>query len=1066
MTNMIDYVKNVAKSVAYSVSDELSETAETSKSFVTTNKEVLSEIYSSMRDLRKLSRRATSYVKKSKIYEAADEGIKATLEDIKTGKFYNKERIAKFEERALGSMMDFNDDDSGLDFDFDNSDTSVDNDNDDMLKGFDDVEEAVVMSSRDNAAAVSTTIGKVGAASIAAGKANTMLLYDQQIKTNSIMEKGFSSIFDRLGQMNKVNTDLVSTHADNSARFYESTTKLLQEQNVLLRQIVENQKLASGATEKKKPTNSTITFNDVIGANGELDIKNYAKNIKQNLINEMPPELKMIFGDSIGGEGSNLLLTFAASPLQFITKFVAKSLIPSVTKQAVKEFDNTLSGAFSGILARFNKMANDQDNDSEISRILGRVFGVKTNRVQSVNPKDYNKGQMPWNGIAQKSLTEVIPGYLRRIEALLSGEGERVYKWSEGKWETGREFRRNFERLKDSDISSAYGDIKYQMSDLLKRTTYFSEEEWKTINKNMDAFLKTIVSQDYGNPRFRKGDENKFYRYGVENDDIMRLLINTFQATSRSNRAQLSRKSYQARNNMANRLNNILETNMELIEMFNGSDIDKGFTWEKDGGRRTKAPGFLYNNAINKILDDHGHNVFWYLQRMYSEMVMFREAGYGGSGGGRRRSRNSHTPAPMPSNNTSTSGSASSNGRKIRTSRAIAEARTIENRSPLYESDEWMYNYLPDESLETQRIQRREQNRRAEYERGLKEARNKGLILYNSYDEGIISLINQRVNELSRESYGRRNYDEYTNSKDYKRNGSDSDTWINTAQSNARKRRERINRIDQRIRESGNDAEKYGFFDRLLAAEDTSEKLAVFTNSIDNVLQAPQKFLTNIMLKADERLYNLVFGDGEVHMLNGKPVNSIMEEITFQIKDTFGKLNKWIDEKILTPFKDKGIHTIGDIFQKIGGMFGVDLKESFAKLKEGIKKKAKSVADSTREAAGAARDFVNGSNNKKSNTRTNATNRIDINNGSIIDLFNAVGESFEDTDLDDILTDIELIAKNAHADNSIDSFDATYERSGKTNFYIDDEFIKNFTKSLGDQRFNKVKTRKDLDKLS
>ncbi len=1060
MTNMIDYVKNVAKSVAYSAADELSETAESSKAFITTNKELMSEVYTSMKDLRKLTKRITGYIKKSKVYEAADEGVKAVLEDIKTGKFYNKERIAKFEERALGSTMDFGDEDEFGFTGFEDSTSSNEGIADDGdLSGFDDVEEAVVMSSRDNAAAISTTVAKVGASSIAASKANTLMLYDQQIKANNIMEKGFTSIFDRIGEVNKVNFELASTHADNAAKFFESTTSILQEQNSLLQQIVENQKASMGAVAEEKKSSTRITYRDVIGSNGELNIRSYLKNIKQNIGDAMPSELRMLFGNTIGGENSNLLLTYASSPLRVITDFVAKSLIPGITKKAVQDLDNTISGSFSGLLANFNRMQNSNE-DNEFKKWVGKIFGVRNVRTETPDPKDYNKGQMPWNGIAQKSITEVIPGYLRRIEALLSGEGERIYKWSTGKWSTARDFREEYDRSENAEIKSAYRDVQSQMTNLLKKSAFFTDDQWKDLNENMERFLKHIIVTDYGNPRFTKDSAKKYWDYGISNEETMQLLIDAFMNTQRSERAQLSRNAFQAKDRQAERLNSLFKDNMEMIELFNNSRPNYGYTWDKNQNKFTRIPGLVHNNAIDKILDDKGHNIFFYLQKMYQEMAWFREAGYGTGASVSTTTSRANRPVAL---------NVSYNPPPVTPRSRVIYSRDYRapEPPPLFRD---LSSIFPDDNEERKRKEREAEAKEERNKKMADEARDRGIIIFNPYDDSSRTAVSANMKKLHDKYYGDGSIDSFIESDETKSYLAANGTWINADSRDARRRRrEIIADIDKRIAEktkselkgdsiADNEAEKkYGFFDRIHEAETAAEKFAIFTNSLDNVVNAPSKLLTNIILKADERIYGLVFGDEKPHYINGKPVKSVLEEITFQIKGTFEKLNTWIDNKIIKPFQEKGIHTIGDFFQHIGEMFNLDLKGSWKNIKEGVKKGAKNAVDSVKEAAGAAANFLRGGSDQSSVT-TEADKSFDPNTVTMLmvrDLQNVYGKNKA---FDKIQ---ELANKMYGAADEVKSFD---DKRSDGNYFINDELITQFAKTEEGSKFKNLSTRESIKK--
>lgn len=956
MTNIFTYTKNVAKSIAYSTVDVLSEQSKTTQSFVATNKEVLGEIYSSMRNMRTTYKRVEKAVKTSKLYEAVSEGMNAIFEDIKTGNFYNKERIDRFDTRALGSMGadDFGDDDFGS-WDDSGDDFGSWDDEEATDKSTVQIAKAVHTSSMDNAEAVSMTVAKVGHNINANNKTNTMILLNQQVKANSIMEKGFTSIFDRIGEVSKASAEIAQTQAENSRKFFESTTATLQTQTAILQEMLEIQKRNAAITDakEKEKTNSRTRYADIVDSEGNVNIREYGKNIYKNAMGLLPSQLTQMLTGSLVGDGNNLL-TFVASPLKVITDTIANTLIPKVVNKSVEDFNTTLSGAFSGILARFNKMANDE-SESQFKQYLGRIFGAKSENVKNPNPSEYNKGPTPWNGIAQKSLTEVIPGYLRRIESLISGESERLYSWSTGKWTTGKALKEEKDNVYKNSYASAYSDVREQMTELLRSSAFFSDKDWKNVSKQMDNFLKTIVTQDYGNPRFNKKSRERYNDYNVENEEMMRMFITAFNATQRGVRSQLAKNSFEARDTIANRLNNMIANNPEMLELFNGSDIDRGFNWTRDGGKRTAAPGHLYNKTVDKIIDDKGHNMYYYLQHMLTELIKIRELDEQGGRKGRRRGRSSGggnggggNPQPDPN--------------------IIIRSNPLPPDPDPHQQDD-VRDFIRDDS---DRRREREQARRELERRNnqIENARRKGLTVYDSLDENSYALIRANIKGHGEDWYGTRNFDVYNRSRSMREYYEQNQTWLNEEYNDARaRRRAEADAIAENAADGRSSRDKK-LIDRLLAAETIGEKLKIVTSSMDDILEAPSKLLTNIMLKADERLYNLVFGDEEAHYINGKPVKGILDEMIYQVKETFSKVNDWIDEKILTPLKDKfGISRPGDVIQKIGEVFGIDFRATGQAIHDWIFREngfGSQFTTQLRQTAQDVGDFVRGDSDQRS----------------------------------------------------------------------------------------------------
>ena len=1007
-TNIFQYTKNVAKSVVYAAADELKEISPVTEDFIDTNKEVINTVYKTMRDLRTTKIRVTNAINRSKYYDAAEAGMKAVFEDIKTGNFYNKERTRKFESQAANSIGGGDDsfDMSFGDFEFGNDDFNFNTGGDEGT--VDPLEESIVMSSRDNAEAVSNTIAKATSVSIGVAKANTMLLFNQQVKSNALLEKGFTSILDKVNEVGSKTYEATRIQAENSKKFYETTTTLLQAQNSMMQQMLEMQKAATSMGEKKESPGSGVRYDDVVSYKGNINIKNYLKNIKDNALNTYPLSMLKDMGSMMNSMGDNPWMMLAASPLSFIPKAIVKGLIPKVTKKAIEDFNTTLGNAFSGILANFNKM---QGSDNELERLIGEIFGVRTAKKNALDTASYNKGAMPYNGLAQKSLVEVIPGYLSRIESLLSGEGERVYNFGTGKWTSRRDLRKDHDDIDKNAYKSAYADVYNQMQSLIKSNIAFNEEELKKLNENMNNFLTTVMKEDYGNPKFNNEshkDMHNTFKYGMTSDvnqeQMLRLLIEAFQATDRNARSSLSRKAFQARNNAASRYNRLYAENPSMVELFNDSDyLAKLYQWKKDShGDPTiakKAPGNIYNQAIDKVIDDRGHNLFWYLQRMYAEMVAFRQRGYSGPGGG---------PGPGGGNPPSPSGTGDPN---------------LDTLIPL--SDDERLRRKRASSLDSSF-----QDRINEYDRL---ARERGRLVYGSW--GFSNADMERAIAMmrsdSKKAGSRANYQEYLNSTRVQNEIiPKADDFFGTESYNRKQKKakqyEEI--LERAVKDTGKSKEDLRLLDKLLAAENVSERLNVVTSSVQGILESPTKLFTNVMLKADERLYNLVFGDekGEVHILNGKPVKSVMSEMVYQIKNTFGKVNDWITEKVLNPLKEAGINGPKGFFKWIGKQFGIDLDGSGHTLKNWITGFVKDFRDQFKGYGTVLRNFFKNTHRDRpgdtstqqvishpiNNRNDERTKRIKASNKQMNDLRQVLSVFGMENQIDEEVLDQQSLAQN------------------------------------------------------
>ena len=206
------------------------------------------------------------------------------------------------------------------------------------------------------------------------------------------------------------NLNTFMTNVDNNV------TKLTKQMDELL-EMQRNMYNPSKKDEKKR-----IGYDDIIGRNGVINIKEYMKNVKKqgfNTLNDMSGgALSMLFGDAI--EGSNLLATFASTPFRAVMTTAVNKALGKKFDKAAAELNTTLEGLVPSIIAKLN--AASKKEDSGIMGFLGKIFGIRDGAKESINTGAYNKGAIPFDGITKRAITDVIPYYLRKMTSVLTGE--------------------------------------------------------------------------------------------------------------------------------------------------------------------------------------------------------------------------------------------------------------------------------------------------------------------------------------------------------------------------------------------------------------------------------------------------------------------------------------------------------------------------------------------------------------------------------------------------------------------------------------------------------------------
>ena len=154
-----EYIRNLGKSIGYAAVDVAKkEFAPSAVEFIETNNDLFKTIYNDIKDYKTTTVRVSDFIKKSQVYEAANTGVKAIFEDIRTGKLYNKERIDKIDAKVLGMDEESMADDFGDFGDFDTGSDDGFGDFGDLSEGDKTITDAILASSESSSAMISNVV--------------------------------------------------------------------------------------------------------------------------------------------------------------------------------------------------------------------------------------------------------------------------------------------------------------------------------------------------------------------------------------------------------------------------------------------------------------------------------------------------------------------------------------------------------------------------------------------------------------------------------------------------------------------------------------------------------------------------------------------------------------------------------------------------------------------------------------------------------------------------------------------------------------------------------------------
>ena len=497
-----NYLKNLGKSVKYAAIEGFKTNYDTTyKSFdqaSTATKETVNAIV----NYRQTFRKAQEYLMKTSAYEASNLALKSAKEDLKSGKLWNQDRADK---------VMFGGDDDDFDWNFDEDSIGGDDGDSglDITDGDRAVAKTVHEASKANADQISGTILSAAKYNADVTKQTASFMFAQQERLFGNLNNSIMGLGTTMGNMQNFMTTNMQTHIENSTKYFEESTKYQRENNAILKELLDMERerfkeWSTGRDAEKKRQDKGLKqdITDIL-SNGVMDWGAYGKHLKKGFIDQAEN-----FG--LGMISKEMLMGMAANPLQYIPAYLVQRAMGKPLEKAIGGFNKTLTGLFNQINA---DLLRSKDKEG-MGGILASIFSVKIANKDKIDTSKYFKGQVPFDGMTRKSIVEVIPAYLARIESLLGGE-ERIYDFDKGKFSSlkilEREKKRRDKSYKDragsgirnaleEDIKRIAKSKKLSANELKRLTNMIPDVEDKLWDNkgSFDAVMETYGDESFG----------------------------------------------------------------------------------------------------------------------------------------------------------------------------------------------------------------------------------------------------------------------------------------------------------------------------------------------------------------------------------------------------------------------------------------------------------------------------------------------------------------------------------------------------------------------------------------
>lgn len=499
-----NYMKNMAKSFGYALGDVFTEYNPVIYELASETKQNTKDLYERIKDFHSdLKNNPDKDAFKNQAKDAVNNIWNNVKEDVKSGNWYNKTR----KDNSNTLMID---DDIGFDIDFDDwGDFDDDPSTDTAISvASEEKSTAKIISSMDIVG--SNIANSISAATVESANYIAISASKSSKAIYDVTTKGFSSVTSALLSINNSVSSFaqigepLTTHMQNSSLFYTNATKHLEQMSRTLETIAKNTTpIPAGGGKKRRGVKNS--FSDVMGygfsinAYRDMIMSNFGNN---NFLREMGL-------DAISGarrQGSNLGKDI--SLMEYFTKFITKSIIPGVLKESMKSLNETIKYSLSGSVI---KLRNHNSSNLLVELLKDFILPKDAYKI-GTNTSNYEKGAIPWDGIAKQALTRVIPTILLNIYSAITGKEEQTYNYETGKFVTIRSAKKKSEEEKEKYAKNAGGDFRKSILNNIKNNNKLSDDERKRLEQEIESyFFKAFTSgSDFYNVNKSDFDYKKF----------------------------------------------------------------------------------------------------------------------------------------------------------------------------------------------------------------------------------------------------------------------------------------------------------------------------------------------------------------------------------------------------------------------------------------------------------------------------------------------------------------------------------------------------------------------------
>lgn len=967
---VISYLRRVAEPVPFLFTKVIKNQMPITSQMIDKNTDTAKSLYNSIVKEKVIQKKISSDLDRF-VFKPVNKLIENVKNDLKTGQFYHPEREDDMDmDSIMGMLGDLGIDGdmmsmlNGEDNEFDRPDEDENDQNSPqregvrgiptITKGDQVVASTIARTSIGSTNALGRVITKGQETSLKSAQSIATAQLHQYERQNAILSNGMSALAQGINSIIEFNNQATLQYFENSTKYFDVMTQKIEEQNAILKEMLDMKRnLYSKSMEQNNNEDNSQYLTAQKLFSGGFDLQSYLDYVQNNFqesewgsMYQMLPMIMAGFND------------FVNNPMQNLMEKGLESLLGPRLRNALNNFDDTLTGGIQTALAQLYDYGRKEGTG--ITGALAKLIGYKagTTELKSIDTSKYERGAMSWNGIAQKTLVEVIPSSLSRIEAAVTGQTERIFDYETGKWKSIKDVINYEKNIKNTVSRNVTKDIEKQV----KAASYslnLSREDQRQFNKDIRNVMQGIFEKGY--VKFDDIRNNVGNKYGKDNKNLALIADILENGVDRKEISRLTGKINAGKESI---YKNALDTDPNnptlatryINGMTNGAIIADGSNLKiktkssingKYGLPTIESITSKPPSAILENKDKYGNGLLDYQFKILKELFYIRrnqENGFGIS---------SSTNPIIPNNPNNNQNNNSSDSVVSDFEQYISNNRdTVSNEQEI--SEETRNRIEERRNIRNNRINNRLSTIRYSY--NFNDIGDRVDLDRYREDDEYREDINNRFAEILRDSQNLSKEEAIKNAENY---------------------------LEQAIRVGR---------DLISDEEEMISGVEEKTTGFMRLLSAPRDVLASIVEKADQTIYDFLF-DTSTQTIdeNGKPIKGLFNKMVYDMENTIDRLNKWIDEifdSATSWFKNLEIgKTIKDT---IKDWFDVDLDKLWETGKDKIKSifgyGKNAIRDSLKNSATTVIDSVSGTlsdlgiNINRNNTQTEEAETQDTQN--------------------------------------------------------------------------------------